>query len=232
MASLKQILEEDDTKGGRIFDLFIQALIVLSIITFSMDTMPNNSTKMSATLAIIEVVCVIIFSIEYVLRLIVSTHKLKFIFSFYGLIDLVAVLPFYLSFGIDFRSIRAFRLLRLFRVFKLVRYSKSAGRFKKAILIAKEDMILFLCLTAILLFIASAGIYYFENAAQPEKYSSIFDSMWWATCTLTTVGYGDVYPITMGGKIFTGAILMISLGIISIPAGLIASAFNKVRREE
>ncbi|MBL4704511.1 MAG: ion transporter [Flavobacteriales bacterium] len=232
MASLKVLLEENTTKGGRIFDLSIQFLIVLSVLTFSVDTLPDNSAALTKWLDLIEMICVIIFSIEYILRLIVADKKVKFIFSFYAIIDLMAVLPFYLALGVDLRSIRALRLLKLFRLFKLVRYSKASDRFRKAMHIAKEEIILFLSMMGILTFFASAGIYYFENAAQPEKYSSIFESMWWAICTLTTVGYGDVYPITNGGRIFTFVVLIIGLGLISVPAGLVASAFNKVRREE
>src|SRR5699024_1017221 len=114
-----------------------------------------------------------------------------------------------------------------FRAFKLVRYNKALNRFKQAWWLIREEVILFFIVTTIFLFLASAGIYYFENAVQPEKFSSIFSSAWWAVVTLTTVGYGDVYPITAGGKIFTFFILMIGVGIVTIPAGLVASALNK-----
>ena len=123
-------------------------------------------------------------------------------------------------------------MLRLFRAFKLIRYSKAIQRFRRAFTIAKEEMVLFLFIACLLLFFTSVGIYYFENAAQPEKFKSIFHSLWWAVATLTTVGYGDVYPITTGGKIFTFFVLMIGLGIVAVPAGLIASALSKARMEE
>ena len=96
----------------------------------------------------------------------------------------------------------------------------------------KEEVALFLIATLILIFIVSAGIYFFENEAQPDKFQSVFHSMWWTIVTLTTVGYGDVYPITVGGKIFTFFILILGLGIVTIPAGLVASALSKAREIE
>jgi len=232
MYKLKQIIECNDTKGGKIFDLFIQSLIILSLVGFSIETIPDISKSLAEVLRISEIIIVIIFTIEYLLRIIVSDKKLKFIFSFYGLIDLFAILPFYLSTGIDLRSIRALRLIRLFRVFKLVRYSNAIQRFNRALILIKEELVLFIFVTVILIFLSGAGIYFFENQAQPEVFTSIFQSLWWAIATLTTVGYGDIYPITMGGKIFTFIILIIGLGIIAVPTGLVASALSKAREEE
>jgi len=207
-------------------------LIILSLVSFSIDTLPDLSERQEKVLDIIEAVTVIIFSIEYVLRIIVARKKLKFIFSFYGLIDLAAILPFYLSTGIDLRSIRAFRLLRLLRALKLVRYSTALSRFRAAIISVKEEFYLFLFFTFILIFLAGAGIYFFENPVQPEVYSSIFESLWWAVVTLTTVGYGDMYPITAGGKVFTVLVLIIGLGVVAVPTGLLASALGKVKEEK
>lgn len=230
--NLSSIVNESNNPAGKVFDLFIQFLIILSLVTFTIETLPGNSERTIQLLNHIELFCVVVFSVEYILRLIVAEKKLRFVFSFYGVIDVLAILPFYLSLGIDLRSIRAFRLFRLFRIFKVVRYSGAMKRFHKAFLIAKEEIVLFSLVTVVLLYLSAVGIYYCENEAQPEKFSSILDSMWWAVATLTTVGYGDIYPITAGGKIFTFFILMIGLGIVSVPAGLIASAFNKARGEE
>jgi voltage-gated potassium channel len=146
------------------------------------------------------------------------------------MIDLLAILPFYLTELFDFRALRAFRIFRIFRMFKLIRYNRALRRFHIAYGLIKEELILFLMLTFIFLFLASAGIYYFEHDAQPEYFSSIIDSGWWAAVTLTTVGYGDVYPITGAGKIFTLFILLIGVGIITTPAGLIASSLSKARK--
>ena len=232
MASIKQLIEENDTKSGRVFDLSIQALIIISLVSFSIETLPNLEASQRQFLRYIEIFTITIFTTEYLLRIIVADKKSHFIFSFYGLIDLVAILPFYISTGVDLRSIRALRLLRLFRAFKLFRYSRAIKRFHKAFILAREELVLFFCVTLLLLFLSAVGIYYFENPAQPEIFSSIFQGMWWAVATLTTVGYGDVYPITAGGKIFTFFILMIGLGIVAVPTGLLASALSEARHIE
>ena len=151
---------------------------------------------------------------------------------FLSLIDLLTILPFYLSLTIDLRSLRALRLLRLFRILKLVRFNKSINRFQEALKIAREEIIIFIFATCIVLYLSSVGIFFFENAIQPDKFSSVFHSLWWAIVTLTTVGYGDIYPLTLGGRIFTFFILILGLGIVGIPAGLIASALTAVRRKE
>lgn len=232
MASIKQIIEENDTKSGRTFDLTIQVLIIISLISFSIETLPNLEASQRQILGYIEVFTVSIFTIEYLLRIIVADKKSHFIFSFYGLIDLFAILPFYISTGVDLRSIRALRLLRLFRAFKLLRYSRAINRFHKAFVLAREELVLFFCVTLLLLFLSAVGIYYCESDAQPEVFSSIFHSLWWAVATLTTVGYGDVYPVTAGGKIFTFFILMVGLGIVAVPTGLLASALSEARHIE
>jgi len=232
MASIKQLIEENDTKTGRIFDLVIQALIIISLISFSIETLPNLKPSQTQFLRYIEVFTVTIFTIEYLLRIIVADRKTHFIFSFYGIIDLFAILPFYISSGIDLRAIRTLRLLRLFRAFKLIRYSRAIHRFHKAFILAREELVLFFCVTLLLLFLSAVGIYYFENQAQPEIFSSIFHSLWWAVVTLTTVGYGDAYPVTVGGRIFTFFILMVGLGIVAVPTGLLASALSEARHSE
>lgn len=229
---LKSIIENNDTKHGCIFDLFIQAVIIISLVSFSVETIPNLPHGLALALSYIEVATVSVFSVEYVLRLIVADRKLKFIFSFYGLIDLFSVLPFYLSVGIDLRSIRIVRLLRLFRTLKLVRYNRAFSRFYTAIVLVKEELIIFFVVSSMILYFASVGIYYLESEAQPENFTSIFHSMWWSIVTLTTVGYGDVYPVTTGGKVFTSFILLIGLGIVAVPTGLIASALSASRDME
>lgn len=230
--SLRRIIEENDTKSGKFFDVFIQTLILLSLISFSIETLPNLDKQTVNRLHIFEIFSVAIFSIEYLLRIFVSDKKFKFIFSFYGLVDLLAILPFYLSTGIDLRSIRIFRLFRLFRAFKIFRYNSALKRFRMAFISIKEELIVFLIATAFVMYLSAVGIYYFEHEVQPEKFASIFHCLWWAVATLTTVGYGDVYPITAGGKIFTFVMLLIGLGIIAVPTGLIASSLTKVISEE
>ena len=195
-----------------------------------------NSLSAKCSLPIVTSRPVVIFTVEYLLRFYVADKKLDYVLSFYGIIDLIAILPFYLSFlllfNIDLRSIRIFRFLRLLRLIKLFRSGRAVRRFSRAFVIVKEEIVLFSVITMMLLYLSAVGIYYFENEAQHESFKSIFHSLWWAVATLTTVGYGDVYPITAGGKIFTFTMLILGLGIVAVPAGLLASAMSRVRMEE
>jgi voltage-gated potassium channel len=232
MSWLKRIIEKNDSQFGRIFDVVVQLLILVSLVTFSLETLPDLSARQVWWLRMIEIVTVTLFTIEYLLRVFVADRKTSFIFSFYGVVDLLSILPFYISTGVDLRSIRAFRFFRLFRAFKLVRYSRAIQRFHRALLIAREELVLYILVTLMLFYFAAVGIYYFENPAQPNKFSSIFDSLWWSIVTLTTVGYGDAYPITIGGRIFTFVLLLVGLGVISVPSGIVSSALSKARELE
>jgi voltage-gated potassium channel len=209
----------------------VQALIVLSLIAFALNTLPDITERQRTLLDAFELFSIAAFTVEYLARLLLSKPPRAYAFSFFGLIDLLAILPFFLL-GLDLRSIRAFRLLRLLRILKLARYSMAMQRYHRAFILIKEELALFGVTALILLFVASAGIYHFENPAQPDKFRSIFDSMWWALCTLTTVGYGDIYPITAGGRFFTFLVLLVGLGFIAVPTGLFASALSKARQEE
>lgn len=228
-SKLKFIIEDNQSVKGRWFDLSIQFLIVLSLISFTIETLPNLTPALQNILRYFETVTVVIFTIEYLLRLFVSDKKFRFILSFYGLIDLFAILPFYLALGIDLRSIRIFRMFRLFRIFKMLRFTRAITQLSKAFKSIKEELILFMILSSFLLYLSSVGIYYFEHQAQPDVFKSVFHSLWWAIATFTTVGYGDIYPVTAGGKIFTSIMLLIGIGIIAVPTGLIASALTKTK---
>lgn len=228
---LRDIVDNQNTAKGKVFDWTIQVLIIYSLITFSLETIPNLSDSLVSFLYYSELVCISIFTIEYALRIIAAKKRARFVFSFYGLVDLAAILPFFLT-GLDMRAIRSVRIFRLLRLLKFFRYSEASTRLQKAFKIVKDEMFLFVFATAILLFLSATGIYYFEHNAQPEKFASVFHSLWWAVATLTSVGYGDIYPITIGGQIFTFFVLMIGLGVVAVPAGLVASALAKVRLEE
>lgn len=208
----------------------IVSLILYSVICFSLETLPNLSEPVRRFLYWSEVVVVVIFTAEYLYRLYLTEQRLRFVFSLHGLIDLVAILPFYLSFGADLRTLRLLRLLRLLRVLKLIRYSRALQRFGQALYLARDELLVFLSAILVLLYLAAFGIYHFEHAAQPDKYRSIFDALWWAVATVTTVGYGDIYPVTLGGRLFTFGILMLGLGLVAVPAGIISSALSEISR--
>jgi len=216
----------------RRIELFIQFLILFSLLTFSLETLPDLSETHRYWLYVAEAVTIVIFSVEYITRVITSKRKIAYIFSFFGIIDLISILPFYIGLGIDLRSLRALRFVRLLRLLKLARYSRALRRFHRAFIISKEEIVLFFISACIMLYLAGVGIYFFEHEAQPKVFASVFDGLWWAVATLTTVGYGDCYPVTAGGKLFTFFILLIGLGIISVPTGMVASALSKARAME
>ena len=214
------------------FNWFITVLIFYSIFCFSLETLPDLEPGMLQFLKISEVMVIVIFTAEYLARLALAEKPLKHFFSFYAMVDLLAILPFYLAFAVDLRSLRILRLLRLLRLLKLVRYSGAIVRFSKAMMEAREELVLFGGASMGMIYISAVGIYHFEHQAQPEAYGSIFDCLWWAVITLTTVGYGDIYPVTIGGRFFTFLILMIGLGLIAVPTGIITSSLSAVRREQ
>jgi voltage-gated potassium channel len=224
---LVKLVIESNSKIGKRFDIFIQVLIVLSIISFSIETLPDLNNDVLKILDLFELITVILFSIELILRLFLTSPPFKYLFSFYGLIDILAILPFYLSTGFDLRTVRVFRLFGLFRIFKLFKYGTAIDRLVEAFSEIKKELMLFLTGTLFFIYLSSIGIYYFESQAQPELFKSVFHCMWWAVTTLTTVGYGDMYPITIGGKLFTTLIVFIGMGMVAVPTGLFASAVSK-----
>lgn len=169
-----------------------------------------------------------VFVAEYAARIWLARRRLGYLVSFYGLLDAVTILPYFLIPVFGWEELRCLRLLRLLRLSKAVRYTEAMQRFGQALSQARGEAIVFLCATATVLYAASYGIWFFEHEAQPEVFATIFHALWWAVATLTTVGYGDVYPITTGGKIFTSVIAFLSLGVVASLAGLVASALTKV----
>ncbi len=214
------------------FVWFISLLIVYSVVCFSIETLPDLSDETRRFLSLSEYVVTGIFTVEYLYRIYAAKRRLKFIFSFYGLIDLIAILPFYLAFAVDLQSLRIVRLLRVLRVLKLARYNRAFNRFVEALIMSKEELVIFTLASIFMLYLAAVGIYHFEHAAQPDVFRSIFDCMWWAVATLTTVGYGDIYPITVGGRVFTFLVLMLGLGMIAVPTGIVASSLAAVKKRE
>ena len=193
-----------------------------------------------------ELLSIVIFSLEYIYRISYSFIKkgmkgsVNYIFSFFGLIDLISILPFYLNqfINLDGRFLRILRLFRLTRIFKFGRDSNSLKLFTKALISVKEQLLFTLFLSALTILFSASAIYYLENEAQPEKFSSITESVWWATISLATVGYGDVYPITVGGKIFATIISLVGIGVVAIPTGVISASFveeiykERIKRKE
>ncbi len=218
-------LIDSRTAIGRRFDWFIQVLIVLSLGLFAVETLPE-AARFKSWFEWSERVIVIIFTLEYIVRL--SLQRTAYLFSFFGIVDLLSILPFYFSLGtIDARSLRILRLTRLLRLAKLRRYGTAWQRLRHAVAEIKDELVVYFGMTVILIFLSSVGIYYCEHDVQPEAFRSVFHSMWWAVATLSTVGYGDIYPVTLAGRLFTFIILILGLSIVSVPSGLLASALVK-----
>lgn len=159
---------------------------------------------------------------------------LKFIFSFFGIIDLLAVMPFYIPFiiTVELRYLRLLRLLRLIRIFKLSRYNQSLQMVFDVIKEKRADLLTTAFLILFTMFTSSFFIYYAEKDAQPDKFPNIPASFWWAIETISTVGYGDIYPITILGKIISSLLLILSIGLIAIPAGILSAGFIAKTKEE
>lgn len=234
--NVRDIVQGSETAAGRRFDQCVMALIAASLVSMSLSTVPALPPLWRAILAVVEAVIVVLFTIEYVLRICTAGDKWGYVRSPYGLVDLLALLPFYITLMwagmIDFRAIRALRLLRVFRVFKVAQYNTATARLGKAVKYARDEALVFLFATLVLLYIAAIGIHHFEHEVQPAKFTSVFSSLWWAVVTLTTVGYGDAYPITVGGRIFTFLILICGMGIVAVPAGLIATGLSRALEDE
>jgi len=219
-------------------------LITLNVIAVILATVERLNLQYQYYFHIFEVFSVTIFTIEYLLRLWTCTinknfrnsitGRIKYIFTPFAMIDLLAVLPFYLPMIIplDLRFIRAVRLFRLFRLFKMGRYLKAVLILKKVLKDKKEELILVVFIVFILLIIFSSLMYFIEKEAQPEAFSSIPEAMWWGIITLTTVGYGDIYPITPLGKIVGALIAFLGIGMFALPAGILGSGLVEATQKK
>lgn len=227
------------------FQNFIYALIILNISSLILASYKEIFGPFKWFFDLFELFSVAIFSLEYVLRLWTAdlslsegsalSKRVKFGFSAYGLIDLIAILPFYLPlfFPFDLRVLRILRLFRLLRIFKLGRLSKSLQTIMSVLKDSKSELSLTLFVAFILLILSSTLMFYVENEAQPDKFENIGQSLWWSVATLTTVGYGDIYPITALGKIISSIIAIIGIGVLALPTGIISSAFiNRLEKDK
>jgi voltage-gated potassium channel len=219
-------------------NVFLIALILLNVVAVVLQTVEPVERQFRGLLWALEVFSVTVFSVEYLARLWVCRLKSKFGHGLWGrlryaltpvaLIDLLAILPFFISgLTIDLRFLRVMRLLRLARILKLGRYSNALQLISRILVSKKEELAVALAAVLSLLLVASSFMYFIENRAQPEAFASIPHTMWWAVATLTTVGYGDVFPITPVGKLFGSLIAIFCLGLFALPAGIVAGGFSE-----
>ncbi|NPV62917.1 MAG: ion transporter [Methanotrichaceae archaeon] len=236
------VLEPGD-KDSKYFDPFIMGLIILNVIAVTLSTVHTIYLRYAVYFDYFELFSVAVFSVEYILRLWTCTvdpryqspvfGRLRYMATPMAIVDLVAVLPFYIPLIFpDLRFLRAIRLLRLFRILKMVRYSESLKTFTEVLRIKKEELGVMFFIILMLLIVASAMIYEAEHNAQPEAFSSIPAAMWWGVVTLTTVGYGDIYPITPLGKLIGTVVVILGIGLFALPAGILASGFMEVLQQK
>ncbi|MCR9141651.1 MAG: ion transporter [bacterium] len=224
-------------RWSRLFDAGLIIIIVLNVVAIVLESFEELSDDFAPYFFAFEIVSITLFTLEYFLRVATANHaypdlgpiaaRLRWIFSFSGLIDLLAILPFFVPLVItfDLRFLRMVRILRLLRILKLNRYSRSIQIIGFILNDKKEELLTTLFVSGILMIIASTFMYYLENEAQPDAFPNVVATMWWAVATLTTVGYGDIFPITTAGKVFAGIISVLGIGIIALPTGILSAAF-------
>lgn len=229
--------ELGESKWDKILNGFIIVLIILNVIVVVLETVHTIYEQYQQFFYYFDLISVIIFSIEYVLRVWSCNHdpkyshniygRIRYIFSVDALIDLLAILPFYVHVvvGLDLRVLRILRLLRFLRLFRLTAYMKSAQMIRNVFVKRANELKLSFVLFLFLLLIASCIMYFTEHLAQPKVFSSIPATVWWAIVTLTSVGYGDMVPVTVVGKIMTAIIMLAGVGIFALPAGIITAGF-------
>ena len=219
------IIHGVNTPAGRLFDIILLFIILLSVVLVMLGSVQTIDIVYHRFFIVSEWIITIFFSIEYILRIISTRKPLKYIFSFYGIIDLISILPMYLSFFLPGTKIltvvRALRLLRLFRILNLVQFSGQASQLKLAINASKTKIIVFIYFVFIISILLGAVMYVVES---PESgFSSIPTSIYWCIVTLTTVGYGDIAPITPLGKVIASFIMILGYGIIAVPTGIVTA---------
>jgi len=212
--------------------IITQAFVLSFIVLYTLDTVPSLS-EYRRLFFTLDKAFLALFTAEYILRVWSAPDRRKYVLSFYGAVDLVSILPSLCSLGfLNFQAIRLARLMRLFKIFKSKTFSSALQKLQLAFIQVRSELFVFMFIVFILLYFSAVGIYHFEHEAQPDKFSSIPQSLWWALTTFTTVGYGDMYPITAGGRIFTSCVLLIGLAIVAIPTGLIASSLSTISAKE
>lgn len=243
--SLYRILETSAGKRRGVslaFNLVLITIITLNAIAIVLHTVPEYNQRFARLFTDFELFSVGFFTIEYLLRVWVSVEnekyhhwfwgRLRYIVSTSALIDMLAIFPFYFSlFATDLAIVRILRLFRIFRLFRISRYSHAFRLIQNVVKEKKEELVLSTMLVIFMLIIVSSVMYYIEHPAQPDKFSSIPATMWWGVTAMTTVGYGDIHPITPLGKLLGGVTAIVGIGLFALPTGILVSGFNEHIRD-
>ena len=239
-----ELLEQGhfNDRPSRILNLFLISLITLNVLAIILESVDRLHAEFGLAFWAFEVFSVAVFTVEYLARVWSSVDlvehddaspilgRVRYMLTPLALVDLIAILPFYLGLFVSL-DLRFLRVLRLLRLFKLTRYSPALGAMLDVVQREAEALLAAIVVLLTMLVISAAGIYLLEHELQPDAFGSIPAAMWWAIETLTTVGYGDVVPITAGGKVFGGLIGLIGIGMIALPAAILASGFAENIRE-
>jgi voltage-gated potassium channel len=220
------VIFQTDTRAGRVFDLALLSAILLSVIVISLETVPTISARQRQILRALEWILTGLFTIEYVMRLIIVREPKRYALSFLGIVDLISLLPTYLSVVFvnaqALQIIRALRLLRLFRVFSLGKMSTETGRLTRALLASRYKVGVFLGTVLIIVVIQGALVFFLEHDVN-EGFSSIPRAIYWAIVTMTTVGYGDISPVTAAGQFVAALLMLLGYAIIAVPTGIVGA---------
>jgi voltage-gated potassium channel len=229
---LHEIIFESNTRGGKAFDIALLVSILLSIMVVMLDSISSMHIRYGNLFYSIEWIFTILFSIEYVLRLLSVKQPLRYVFSFLGLIDLLTILPMYLSFlfvgAQSLLVLRVLRLLRIFRIFKLTHFLSEMSFLSTALKSSAKKISIFMLVVLAMVIILGSVMYLVESGQY--GFESIPDSIYWAIVTITTVGYGDIAPVTPLGKLIASAIMLLGYGIIAVPTGILTSEMAVLAR--
>ncbi|HDZ06126.1 hypothetical protein LCGC14_0129040 [marine sediment metagenome] len=229
------VVHDTSTNKGKIFNLALFGLIIISVVYVLLESVNDIDKKYHPYMVASEWIITILFTIEYILKVISLPRPKKYVLSFYGIIDLLSTLPLYLSYffsgGSTFLALRALRLLRVFRILKLVKFMGEANVLSKALLASRLKIGIFIYIVLIMCVIMGSVMYIVEEGAN-SGFSSIPKSIYWTIVTITTVGYGDIAPSTNLGQAIASFIMILGYGIIAIPTGIVTSEMTKSKTEE
>lgn len=228
------IIYGTNTFWGKLFDILLLFFICVSVFLVMLESIENIDVRYHLLLIVLEWIITIFFTIEYILRIISNKKPLRYILSFYGIIDLVSILPMYLSFFVQgskmLSTIRILRLLRIFRILSLVNFTDQANELKSAIKSSRTKIFVFIYFVLLICVLLGTLMYMIEG--RESGFTSIPQSIYWCIVTLTTVGYGDIAPITGLGKMIASIIMIMGYGIIAVPTGIVSSEYSQMRKKK
>ncbi|MBO5585135.1 MAG: ion transporter [Bacteroidaceae bacterium] len=226
---LNNIVGNSDSRAGRVFDIVVMVAIIISLLVAFVETQPAVVGRFKDVLTVLEYVLTIFFTLEYILRIYCSSRPRNYIFSFFGIIDLLATLPLYLSFIPCLSSarylfiLRVFRLTRIFRVLKLFAFINEGYLLMQSIRLSLRKILVYFLFVIILVIILGTLMFMVEGGQPGTQFTDLGASIYWAIVTLTTVGYGDITPVTLVGRFLSGIVMILGYTIIAVPTGIVSA---------